>query len=179
MNHLLRGAGSVNPNQGVELVRNREGEEEVVHPKGNLTSSYGLEGEAEPEEASFEDVGESEQWARVDWSITQLAAREIELSYAGGCNAALGPGRTGLEDLRPIRHPPLLKGGQGLEGMNVFVILGLEDIQEGAEALLHAIKRDPKTRAVVVCKPSEEGAWRAPFRGEFRVTRVIEPSSAL
>ena len=124
MNHLIRGAGSVNPNQGVELVRNPREEATPAKIEGDVSSPaevIGPGGDLGPRQA--EAVNEGEHWARVGWSITKLAAREIELSYAGGCDAALGPERTWLEDLRPVKRPFLEKDGRGLDGLNIFVLV--------------------------------------------------------
>ena len=56
------------------------------------------------------------------WGITQLAAREIEISYAGGCEAVMAHSSVDhhMTDIRPIDRIGL---GGSLEGVgNVFIL---------------------------------------------------------
>ena len=69
MTHLLRGAGSVNPTQGVELAAAR-----TAVPTNQEGSN--------PTTSGGEKSG-GDRWGKVGWTITQRAAREIELSFAG------------------------------------------------------------------------------------------------
>ena len=175
MNHLLRGAGSTNPVQGVELVRNlKERSGEVAEIGGPSSTETTAELDTELACLGVDSQEGGEQWAEVRWSITRLAAREIELSFAGGCDTVLGPAESWLGELRPVKRPPLLEDGEGLDGRNTFVMLGRHDVKEGAVALRRAIEREPRTRAVVVCEPADEEVWRAALEGAARVVKVME-----
>ena len=86
MAHLLRGAGGVSPHMGVELT--------TIGPDQKPSD----EGEGSRELVELP--------ARSGWGITELAAREIELSFAGGCDAALmsSDARHWLGGIRDVRR---------------------------------------------------------------------------
>ena len=91
MTHWLRGAGSVNPHHGVEF--ERAPQESVGHQTVE---------QSPPAEPARAHEGKPDPWRLPGWSLSELTAREIELSYAGGCDAVIA-NRQVRHFLGPIR----------------------------------------------------------------------------
>ena len=142
MTHLLRGAGGVNPHMGVELTE--IGPDHI--PSDESEGSY--------------DPGESP--AEAGWGITELAAREIELSFAGGCDAALMSVNAchWLGNIRDMRRLSLSSTAEHAAGRNTFVLVGTPEIGAAAKVVRGAFALDPSSRGVIVCRKEDEEAWR-------------------
>lgn len=100
---------------------------------------------------------------QLDWGLTLEGAREVELSYASGCEARLVSAgaedwlaelRTSLEVVLPSGEEP----GRALQGKNMFVNVSRPDMEAAAAILVDAFEKDPSTRAMVLCRPEEEHA---------------------
>ena len=172
MAHLMRGGGGPNPNMGVEL--------RASGPEPVPSEIQGAREEREPKHASldFNDAyGErlGDPPKNLEWGITELAAREIELSYAGGCDAVLTSDGNNhwLESIRPVRQLGLDLAGRRAAGRNVFIMVDTADIAAAAQMLASAHCADPSTRGVLVCKRSDEEEWRRRLECCARVTTIL------
>ena len=115
----------------------------------------------------------------LEWGLTLEGAREVELSYAGGCDARLVSkgSKDWLSDLRASQELVLPRRGSetpSLRGKNVYVHVHREHIYEAALILREAIAADPQTRAMVLLKPEDELAWLKAIGPAARASLVME-----
>ena len=61
-----------------------------------------------------------------------------------------------------------------MEGGNSFILVHQDEIGEVGSALASAIRRDPLTRAVIVCLPEDEPKWRNTLRDSTRVASLFQ-----
>ena len=117
--------------------------------------------------------------APVGWNVTLEGAREIELSYAGGCTArVVSPGSLDwVSDLRPTREVLLASGGGSEDlqgGENVFVHVCREHIDRAAAMVLGAFEKDPSTRVAVLYRPEDEMRWLRAMGPAMRASLVMD-----
>ena len=156
MRHLLRGAGGDDPRQGVELAAPEMG------PAGPPAVD---EPEVSRHDHTFVEPG---------WGISQLAAREIEISFAGGCDALIAHSSVDhwLSDIRRVDRLGL---GSDIpqEVENVLVLVHPADVPTAARSLVEGLKQNSRLRSVVLCLPEDEPAWRLHLRGSARVVTAL------
>ena len=170
---LLRGGGGVDPNQGVEFSKAEDlptesGEARAAAPSLSLP-------DVPCAPSQLEVMGGED----LDWGLTLEGARELELSYAGGCNARLvmRGSKDWLAELRPsieICLPSPEGDGAALSGKNVFVHVGSEHVEEAGKILAEAMKADPQTRAMVLYEEKDEGRWLRAVGPVARASLVME-----
>ena len=117
------------------------------------------------------------------WGVTLKGAREIELSFAGGCNARLIScgSEDWLSELRPTREIVLTTGGarETFEGgENIFVHVLREHITRAAELIRAAFEADPSTRMAVLYEPEDEMAWLRAMGDRMRASLVMDLGGA-
>ena len=146
LDHWGRGAGGVSQLAGLELV-SRVAD---VEPELDISA-------ARP--AGCASAGAD----NLSWTVTDVATREIDLSWAGGFDQSIvSPG--GSDWLRHLRPIALLDPGVdaiSLVGRNTFIHVTRQSVPIVADALRRACELDVTTRAAVVCSDADLPVWRA------------------
>ena len=57
---------------------------------------------------------------------------------------------------------------------NAFILVDRADLIRCVRGLVSALERDPHTRAIIVCRGTDEQAWRGHLEGMTRVTRFMD-----
>ena len=164
----MRGGGGPSPSMGVEF----------YGPENSLAvGETPTQGEVMADEI---ETSSSDRPSEISWSPTLEGSREIELSFAGGCDGSLvSVGSTmNYSDLRPVHRVTLSdgtgEGAQGLAGLNVLVHVVPSRIKQAAAVLRDARDADRLTRAVIVCLPEDEVEWVKALGEESRVSWVMD-----
>ena len=160
LGHWLSGAGAVSPSKGLELTRRQDAptREEPAAPSDGVA------------------VDASDRFDQTCWTLTELAVRELDLSFAGAYDAiAMGARQTDwLRLLRPTRVLGVSASPGDWRGRNVLVLVSVDQGQAVAGALAEARRCDRDTRATIVCPPCDEERWRHVLGPGDRVTRFMD-----
>ena len=163
LSHWLRGAGGISPSRGMELTRGA-----AASP--SVPQSGGDESVLSPETEAAEALTE------LEWSLTELAMREIDISWAGEVGQSLSPAsdHRWLSEIRPTDRLPPGSCAARLSACHTFIRVAPSGIAQTAAELVSAVRGADSTRAVIVCQYRDCEAWFRALGRSVRIARVLE-----